>query len=152
VGPRFVVLGRVAPTERAIVAVNSGEVAREVKLPAGGWMEVLTGQAGTQVAPGEVRVWIARGDFAAEAKSAETQWRTGAQKRRVVFKLPVGAKVTGSGPELGFWTPGAAVGEASLPVGAVFEFKVVRGKEWEQHDNRVLFVPAAEGPLEVKVE
>jgi glycosidase len=151
-GPRFVALGRVAPGERAVIAVNSGDVAREVKLPGSGWMEVLTGQAGTQVAPGEVRVWVAGGDFAAEAKSAEAQWRTGAQKRRVVFKLPAGAKVTGSGPELGFWTPGAAVTETSLPVGAAFEFKVVRGKEWEQHDNRVLFVPPGEGPLEVKVE
>jgi hypothetical protein len=44
------------------------------------------------------------------------------------------------------------VTEAELPVGGVFEFKVVRSEQWEQRDNRVLFVERGEGPLTVKVD
>jgi hypothetical protein len=34
----------------------------------------------------------------------------------------------------------------------VFEFKVVRGAEWEQRENRVLFVAAGDGPLVVTLD
>lgn len=153
---RFLVMGRVAATERALIAINSGAAPREVKLEGKGWVEPLARQFTptdeVTVKPGELRVWIRPGDFADEARAAGAQWRTGAAKRKVIFRLPPGAKVTGSGPELGFWTPASAVSEAELPVGAVFEFKVVRGAEWEQRDNRVLFIERGEGPLVVKVD
>jgi glycosidase len=152
---RFLALGRVAPTERAVIAINGAGTPREVALPGRGWADALGGAKveGLQaIAPGQVRVFVASGDFGAEARRAAAQWRTGAKTRQVIFQLPPGAKVTGSGPELGFWQPAAAVTQAQLPVGAVFEFKVVRGSEWEQRENRVLFVTPAEGPLTVKVD
>ena len=152
VATRFIALGRVAPNERAVIAINAGTAPREVHLSGTGWRDALGGQGGTRVGPGEVRVWTQPGDFAIEAYAADAQWRRGAQKRRVTFTLPPGAKVTGSGPELGFWTPARAVTEAELPVGAVFEFKVVRGESWEPGENRVLFVGPGEGTLRVLVE
>lgn len=155
VGQGVVALGRVAATEKALIAINGAGAAREVTLPAGQWHELLRGRVfsgGTAIPPGEVRVFHQRGDFAAEAKVAEAQWRTGSEKRRVIFALPPGAKVTGSGPELGFWTPSAAVTEALLPVGAVFELKVVRGEQWAPGDNRILHVARGDGPLVVKVD
>jgi glycosidase len=155
-GDRFLAMGRVGSTERALIAINSGSAPRALTLEGKGWLEPLAShfvQTETvTVKPGEVRVWVRPGDFAAEAKEADAQWRTGAVKRKVVFQLTPGAKVTGSGPELGFWTPSSAVTEAELPVGGVFEFKVVRSEQWEQRDNRVLFVERGEGPLTVKVD
>ena len=96
-------------------------------------------------------MWLQRGDFTEQARAADVQWRRGSQKRKVIFALPSGARVTGSGPELGFWTPSRAVTEAELPVGAVFEFKVVRGDVWADGDNRVLYVEPGSGALTVSV-
>lgn len=154
VGPRFLALSRTAPTEKAVIAVNGAASPREVALPEGVWRDALRGGPApgkASVAPGQVGVWVAAGDYAREAQAAERQWRTGARKRKVNFELPKGAKVCGSGPELGHWRPDAAVTGAELPVGAVFEFKVLKGgTEWEPGDNRVLFVVDGEGPLPVK--
>ncbi|MFP2930858.1 carbohydrate-binding module family 20 domain-containing protein, partial [Pyxidicoccus sp. 3LG] len=94
---------------------------------------------------------------------ARTRWRGQGERRAV--ELAVGdatVRLVGSGPELGGWKPErslrpeAGVFKLSLPVGGVFEYKLVRdgtpGKfDWEGGNNRLLFVPEGREPLRLSV-
>jgi glycosidase len=74
------------------------------------------------------------------------------RKRHVAFTGPADAVVVGSGPELGGWKLEKALAlpaQADLPVGGVFELKLVKQKQFEKGGNRVLFVSDEPGPLEV---
>lgn len=156
---RCLVLRRVAAAEVALLAVNhSAQPCALDDGALGPWRDALAPDAAPearpQAAPGQVRVLTAQGDFRARHAAADAQWRTGARKREVRFEVPAGARVAGSGPELGAWRPEGAVVAATLPVGAVFELKLVRDRgagayAWEAGDNRVLFVAPGEGPLRV---
>jgi hypothetical protein len=108
-----------------------------------------------EVAARQVSVSFVAGDFAAEVEAARRQWLTGEKKRRVDFAGPADAVVVGSGPELGGWKieRGLALpAAAELPVGGVFELKLVSKGKWEKGANRVLFVADEAGPLKVELQ
>ncbi len=110
-------------------------------------------RATIRVAAQRVNVTFERGNFVAEAARARRQWLTGEHTRHVAFSGPADALVVGSGPELGSWkTPMPLPAQADLPVGGVFELKLLtRAKQWEKGPNRVLFVAEGSGPLEVSL-
>ncbi|AKF82971.1 glycosyl hydrolase [Myxococcus fulvus 124B02] len=110
------------------------------------------------------------GGYAAMAELARRQWRGEGGRRTVVLETnDPSVRVVGGGPELGDWRPERSLSPRdgvitlSLPVGGVFEYKLVRdpgsGKfSWEGGSNRLLFVPdfnhgdaRAEDPLRVRV-
>jgi len=103
----------------------------------------------------QVRVSFETGSFTAEAEAARRQWTTGEKKRRVDFAGPADALVVGSGPELGGWKIERGLplpAAAELPVGGVFELKLVSKGKWEKGANRVLFVADEAGPLKVELQ
>jgi len=71
----------------------------------------------------------------------------GAHGVAVTFRGQASERIAGSAPELGRWDPKLpANGTVTLPAGAVVAWKLVRpdkqsGWQWEQRDNRYLFVP-----------
>ncbi len=163
----FFAYARVSPDEAVVVAVNRGQ--RPVVLSPPAWVtgrahDLLGGEKARslEVPPRQVRVWSVSGDFGAVAAEAEAQWRKGAKKRAVEWLAngPGEVYVVGSAPELGAWRVERAVGpgekaRALLPVGAVFEYKLVLrdtgGRTiWESGENRSLFVRDGEGPLRVE--
>jgi hypothetical protein len=103
------------------------------------------------------------GGFAAVAAQARAQWRGQGERRTVVITADdTSARLVGSGPELGGWKPERSLRPESggftlsLPVGAVFEYKLVRdgtpGKfDWEGGDNRLLYVPEGREPLRLSL-
>src|SRR5262249_46487840 len=112
-----------------------------------------TERARIDVGP-QVRITFERGDFRAEGERARRQWLTRGGRRRMAVPGAGGAVVVGSGPELGAWKLDKALplpAQADLPVGGVFELKVVSRGQWEPGPNRVLFVGDGPGPLEVSL-
>ncbi len=108
-----------------------------------------------EVADQQVRISFAAGDFSSEVEAARRQWLTGEKKRRVDFAGPADAVVVGSGPELGGWKIERGLrlpAAAELPVGGVFELKLVSRGKWETGENRVLFVADGAGPLKVELQ
>jgi hypothetical protein len=93
---------------------------------------------------------------------------TGKRQRRVEIRITPAEQdlyIAGSGPELGHWTPEAAVGpcrpdgdscvlSVNLPVGLVFGYKLLaRGAQirWQPGPNRYLHVPQGKGVLRLEV-
>lgn len=170
---------RVTPDEAVVIAVNRGKAATAVELPRElvrpSYTDMLTGSEGwgdhpiryIDVEPGQVSLVRLTphqaGGFGAVAAQARARWR-GQGERRTVIITPddASARLVGSGPELGGWKPERSLRpEAggftlSLPVGGVFEYKLVRdgtpGKfDWEGGDNRLLYVPEGREPLRLKL-
>ncbi len=132
------------------------------------------------VPPRSVKVALltpaSNGGFAAAAQKAQAQWRRGEEKRAVEVEAS-GAParpgdsllLVGAAPELGSWKPdgglaaaaagtgfGAGVFRASLPVGGVYDFKLVvrrAGGEvvWQEGGNQSLVVVEGEGPVKASV-
>jgi glycosidase len=173
---------RVAPDEAVVIAVNTGKAPVDVALPEGligsSLSEMLTGFEfpgakgpgqlhSVIVHPGQVSLLRLKpataGGFAALAKQAGQRWRGQGERRTVVLTADdASARLVGSGPELGGWKPERSLRPESggftlsLPVGAVFEYKLVRdgtpGKfDWEGGDNRLLYVPEGREPLRLKL-
>ncbi|NMO13768.1 glycosyl hydrolase [Pyxidicoccus fallax] len=168
---------RVAPDEAVVIAVNSGKAPADVALPEGlvgaRGSEMLTGAELPAAArsvtarPGEVTLLRLKpgtaGGFGALAKQAGTRWKGQGERRTVELTVDDPAvRLVGSGPELGGWKPERSLRsesggfKLSLPVGAVFEYKLVRdstpGKfDWEGGDNRLLFIPDGREPLRQKL-
>lgn len=154
-------LGRATAGQLAVVLVNRTAEPWAPRLPPP-WRDVAWQSArGGGAAPvgRGVTVWLSElrdGAWAGLAAAVDRQWRTGAQRRVVQLDgLPADALVVGSGEELGDWRPAAGVSapRLELPVGGVFEFKLVRlvkgAPVWEAGANRVLWVEPGEGPLRV---
>ncbi|NTX52530.1 alpha-amylase family glycosyl hydrolase [Myxococcus sp. CA039A] len=182
---------RVTPDEAVFIGINSGTKPRDVFLPealgeAGQGVDPLTGSQGmlgrlaesayfhVTNPPGQVTLRRLKprtpGGFAALARKARA-WSRGEGERRTVVLATGDAsvRVVGGGPELGGWKaerslrPEAGAVTLSLPVGGVFEYKLVRddgpGKfSWEAGPNRLLYVPqsdesdvASQEPLRVEV-
>ncbi|MBZ4416793.1 alpha-amylase family glycosyl hydrolase [Myxococcus sp. RHSTA-1-4] len=168
---------RVAPDEAVVIAVNSGRAPSDVALPEGlvgaRVSELLTGTGlpgaarSLSVPPGQVTLLRlkpgAAGGFGALAKQAGSRWRGQGERRTVELAVSDSAvRLVGSGPELGGWKPERSLRsesggfKLSLPVGAVFEYKLVRdstpGKfDWEDGDNRLLFIPEGREPLRLSI-
>ncbi len=158
-------VGRPAADELAVVLVTR-EAGWAPEL-SGPWREVQ-GEGGAPCRAAAAGVTVCRsarapGRFAALAQAADAQWRTGARTRTVEFVAasgaPEGARVLGSGPELGDWLPARAVklpATVQLPEGGVFEFKAVQTSagppRWSAADNQFVFVQPGPGPLRVEVE
>ncbi|MCA2981595.1 MAG: hypothetical protein INH41_28520 [Myxococcaceae bacterium] len=154
------VIGRVAPSQLAVVVVGRGDEG----LPAeavGPWARARRAlspprwptRAGVSVFVSPLEP----GAFEALARQADAQWRGGLTTRAITFEGPEGASVAGSGAELGDWSPARARAlplTVSLPLGAVFEFKALRRKGgavvWAEGPNGVVHVTAA-GPSRVTV-
>ncbi|HEY1087505.1 MAG TPA: alpha-amylase family glycosyl hydrolase, partial [Archangium sp.] len=93
----------------------------------------------THVTVSQGRVTVA--DAPKSSRERFTQWRTGAQKQKVL--LTGRGSVVGSGAEFGDWDKAKAHAlpyEVELPLHGVFEFKRILDGEWEQGPNRVIFV------------
>ncbi|MCP3140404.1 alpha-amylase family glycosyl hydrolase [Pyxidicoccus xibeiensis] len=171
---------RVTPDEAVVIAVNPGKAPVDVALPEGllgaRLSELLTGSEFPQgpgvlssltVKPGPVSLLrlapSAPGGFGALARQAGARWRGQGERRTVELSVDdASVRLVGSGPELGGWKPERSLRpemggfKLSLPVGAVFEYKLVRdgtpGKfDWEGGDNRLLFVPEGREPLRLKL-
>ncbi|MFP2905694.1 alpha-amylase family glycosyl hydrolase [Pyxidicoccus sp. 3LFB2] len=173
---------RVTPDEAVVIAVNSGKAPVDVALPEGlvgaQLSEMLTGFEfpgakgpgqlySVIVHPGQVSLLRLKpgtaGGFGALAKQAGARWRGQGERRTVELTVDdASVRLVGSGPELGGWKPERSLRpemggfKLSLPVGAVFEYKLVRdgtpGKfDWEGGDNRLLFVPEGREPLRLKL-
>jgi hypothetical protein len=173
---------RVAPDEAVVIAVNRGKGPVDVALPSGligaRLSEMLTGTEfpwskgpgalySLIVHPGPVTLLRLKpreaGGFGALVTQARTRWRGQGERRTVELTVDdASARLVGSGPELGGWKPERSLRpesggfKLSLPVGAVFEYKLVRdgtpGKfDWEGGDNRLLFVPEGSEPLRLKL-
>lgn len=170
---------RVTPDEAVVIAVNRGKAPVDAALPAGlvgaRVSDLLTGaeiqgagrHSSLTVPPGPVTLLRlkpgAAGGFGALATQARTRWRGQGERRTVELTVDdASARLVGSGPELGGWKPERSLRPESggftlsLPVGAVFEYKLVRdgtpGKfDWEGGDNRLLFVPEGREPLRLKL-
>ncbi|WP_426753896.1 alpha-amylase family glycosyl hydrolase [Myxococcus sp. Y35] len=165
---------RVTAQEAVIVAVNAGDSAVDVALPdalAAARLEPVAmapplpgaAEGVVRVAPGQVALArvtpTSRAGFTAATKLAGLRWRGAGTRRRVELSVADPAlRLVGSGPELGGWKaeralrPGPDGFSLSLPVGAVFEYKLLRdgasGKlDWEDGDNRLLFVTEGTEPL-----
>ncbi|ATB49587.1 glycosyl hydrolase [Corallococcus macrosporus DSM 14697] len=165
---------RVTADEAVVIAVNAGDSAEDVPLPdvlAGARLEpvalaspLAAADVGTvRVPAGDVA--LARltppeaGGFVTAAKLAGLRWRGKGTRRTVQLVVDdPSVRLVGSGPELGGWKPEHSLRPGpdgfalSLPVGAVFEYKLLRagsqGKyDWEDGDNRLLFVDEGSGPL-----
>jgi hypothetical protein len=159
-----------------VIAVNRGRGLVDVALPAGlvgaRVSELLAGTAfpGTDsipVPPGPVTLLRLKpreaGGFGALVAQARTRWRGQGERRTVELTVDdASARLVGSGPELGGWKPERSLRpesggfKLSLPVGAVFEYKLVRdgtpGKfDWEGGDNRLLYVPEGREPLRLSL-
>lgn len=164
---------RVSPDQAALTVLNRGQHPVTVPVPAelkGAAWHMLgeNTPASLTIAPGPQQVLttpVEPGRYAALAQRVDHQWRTGSLKRPVEIAVkgrhPTGKLVVvGSGPELGGWNVGQGVPlptRAELPVGGVFELKVVSVSEsgapsWEPGDNRVLFVESGTGPIKLEVE
>lgn len=172
---------RVTPDEAVVIAVNSGKAPVDVDLPPGlvgaRPSEMLTGfEFPGATGPGVLRSIISHpgqvslmrlkpreaGGFGGLVKGARTRWRGQGERRTVALSVDGPVRLVGSGPELGGWKPerslraGPGGFTLSLPVGGVFEYKLVRestpGKfDWEGGDNRLLFIPEGSEPLRVKL-
>ncbi len=172
---------RVTPDEAVVIAVNRGKAPVDVDLPLGlgeaSLSEMLTGfEFPGATGPGVLRSIISHpgqvsllrlkpreaGGFGELVKQAHTRWRGQGERRTVELAVDKPVRLVGSGPELGGWKPerspraGPGGFKLSLPVGGVFEYKLVRestpGKfDWEGGDNRLLFIPEGSEPLRLKL-
>ncbi|AKQ64623.1 Neopullulanase [Myxococcus hansupus] len=165
---------RVTAQEAVVIAVNGGDSAADVALPAefsGSRLEPLavappvpgSSEGAVRVGPGQVALVKvtpgAPGGFAAAAKLAGLRWRGGGVRRNVELSVAdPSIRLVGSGPELGGWKAERSLRSGpdgfslSLPVGAVFEYKLLRdnasGKvDWEDGNNRLLVVSEGTEPL-----
>jgi glycosidase len=173
---------RVTPDEAVVIAINAGKAPSDVALPDGligaRMSELLTG-AGLPgasgpgvlysliVHPGQVTLLRLKpreaGGFGPVVKQARARWRGQGERRTVELAVDDPAvRLVGSGPELGGWKPERSLRsesggfKLSLPVGGVFEYKLVRdgtpGKfDWEGGDNRLLFIPEGREPLRLSL-
>jgi glycosidase len=119
----------------------------------------------------------ANGGFAQVAERAQAQWRRGEEKRAVEIEAS-GAPaqpgdsllLVGAAPEMGSWkpekglavekgpsaAPGTGLARASLPVGGVYDFKMVVRKAggetvWQDGGNQSVVVGEGAGPVRAKV-
>lgn len=166
---------RIADRDATIIAVNRSSSGRTIEIPdalrVGARVRDVDGaeivDGPVSLPPRSVRVLVLdRADgFAQLARQADVQWRHGARRREIVLAGPADAQATllavGSGDELGAWDPANGIvlaGETrlQLPVGGVFELKLVRrrpdgGFDWAPDENRLLFVEEGDGPLRVEL-
>ena len=164
---------RIAPDEAALILVNHGDGWLRASLPkdAPKIASATDAISGADVALDALRVWpnavrvfllkpAEANGFSDWAKAAEAEQRGKGPTREVVFIAPgEKAELVGSGAPFGDWDPahGQALVEGhlrmNLPVGAVYEYKLVRengGKStWEEGGNRYLFVTPGEAPLQI---
>ncbi len=177
VGPDHFVGARIEEGEAALVVVNRGGAARTFQLPEAlsglGFRDILTAQPWKGAPPESVQVLWAKAPsetaLAALEQEARATWRGLAPPVQVAFEVkgaPAGqagsVHVVGSMPELGGWDAGRAPEvkdgrvEATLPPGAVTEFKLVVRRngalEWEPGENRALVVQGGQSSLVVPVE
>ncbi|MFN7134869.1 MAG: carbohydrate-binding module family 20 domain-containing protein, partial [Myxococcales bacterium] len=158
---------RVSDDEAAIVAVNRSGRAREVPLPDGVGADArfvdarsgapLASSGGTSVlAAGGVTVAVARAPGAFRPVAAEAREQARGRGRTATLRFEAASEphlvAVGSAQALGAWDPAKGLPlsttggtELVLPVGGVFEFKLVRrapgrDAEWEPGENRLLFV------------
>ncbi|QSQ13907.1 alpha-amylase family glycosyl hydrolase [Myxococcus landrumensis] len=170
---------RVSADEAVVIGINSGASPREVGLPdalaASRAVELTTGAVPTLGRVQRGLVFPAHhvtlmhlkaevtGGYAALVKQARTRWRGEGERRTVVLETDdASLRVVGGGPELGGWKPERSLRPRegaitlSLPVGGVFEYKLVRDTgpgtfSWEGGANRLLHVPEGTEPLRQKV-
>lgn len=172
----FFAYARVVSGEAVIIAVNGGKAPATVEGVVetfGKKVEVtdaLSGDfldAGLTVPPGGVLLARVRSQvldgFRARMEEARKRWHGQGETRTVEIAVEdPGVRLVGSGPELGAWKPerslrpGPRGFQLTLPVGGVFEYKLVReqgpGKfAWEDGNNRTLFVSASTEPLRFSV-
>ncbi|XXF80039.1 alpha-amylase family glycosyl hydrolase [Myxococcaceae bacterium GXIMD 01537] len=171
----FFAYARVVSSEAVVVAVNGGTAPAAVEGLAAAFgpkadvSDALTGQplASLEVPPGGVLLARLRSPvldgFRTRMEEARKRWGGKGETRVVELSVEDPAvRLVGSGPELGAWAseralkPGPRGFQLALPVGGVFEYKLVReeapGKlSWEEGANRVLHVPAGTEPLRFAV-
>jgi hypothetical protein len=154
-----VVIGRVTPSQLAVVVVGRGGVRPRPESPV--WSE-----ASVELAPPKALKRTNVGVFVSAVKpnaweglfrEADAQWRRAGKTRAITFEGPAGTRLVGSGPELGDWNPTRARPlplTVELPEGGVFEFKAVRSEGakvvWAEGANGLLFVEPS-GPSRVQV-
>jgi len=176
----FFAYARVTPDEAVVVGINASQQPWRLVLPrelaqTGLGVDPFTGTEAMLgrlaesplfhevVDPGMVRALRLRpatpGGFAPlVARARQGREATGPRRRVVLATDDASVRLVGSGPELGGWRPERSLrpqGGAftlSLPVGGVFEYKLVRdggpGKfSWEDGANRLLYVPEGDEPL-----
>ncbi|MCP3098769.1 glycosyl hydrolase [Myxococcus sp. K15C18031901] len=176
----FFAFARVTPDEAVVVGINASPRPWLLFLPealagTGRGVDPFTGTESPlgrlaesplfheTVAPGQVRALRLRpatpGGFAALVDRARAGGRGEGPRRQVVLTPDdASVRLVGSGPELGGWKPErslrpeAGAFTLSLPVGGVFEYKLVRdsgpGKfTWEDGANRLLYVSEGDAPL-----
>jgi hypothetical protein len=126
-----VVIGRVTPSQLAVIVVGRGGVRPRADGPV--WSEASVELLPPKALKGRnVGVFVSDvkpNAWAALFEEADAQWRRAGKMRAITFEGPPGARLVGSGPELGDWNPARARPlpvTLELPQGAVFEFKAVR--------------------------
>jgi hypothetical protein len=169
----FFAYARVVSSEAVVVAVNGGKAPAPVEGLAGVFgskvevTDALTGEPlnALSVPPGGVLLARLRSQvldgFRPRMEEAARRWKGQGETRTVEISVgDASVRLVGSGPELGAWKPersvrqGARGFQLTLPVGGVFEYKLVReqgpGKfAWEDGGNRTLFVTPGTEPLRV---
>ena len=167
----FFAYARVVSSEAVVVAVNGGKAPAPVEGLAGVFgtkvelTDALTGEPlnALNVPPGGVLLARLRSQvldgFRPRMEEAARRWKGQGETRTVEIAVSdASIRLVGSGPELGAWKPersvrqGARGFQLTLPVGGVFEYKLVReqgpGKfAWEDGGNRTLFVTPGTEPL-----
>lgn len=167
----FFAYARVVSSEAVVVAVNGGKAPAPVEGLAGVFgskvevTDALTGEPlnALNVPPGGVLLARLRSQvldgFRPRMEEAARRWKGQGETRTVEISVgDASVRLVGSGPELGAWKPersvrqGARGFQLTLPVGGVFEYKLVReqgpGKfAWEDGGNRTLFVTPGTEPL-----
>lgn len=171
----FFAYARVVPGEAVVVAVNGGTAPAAVEGLADVFgtkvelTDALTAEPmdALSVPPGGVLLARLRSQvldgFRPLMEEARGRWRGQGETRTVEIAVDdPSVRLVGSGPELGAWKPerslrpGPRGFQLTLPVGGVFEYKLVReagpGKfAWEEGANRTLFVTAGTESLRFSV-
>ncbi len=146
---------RVTDGDAALFVFNRTDSTWQAPPLAGEW------DAPLQAPARSVKLFTAKGDFAAEVKALANPTASDVTFVARGLATEDEVRVVGSGPELGAWKPEAGLkllgsaGSARLPQGGVFEFKlaVKSGKgpwRWQAGDNQVLQV--GQGPQQVELQ
>jgi hypothetical protein len=156
--PMRAVIIKAAAVRRAHPSLTSGALKIAAATDAALTLQRISASeiATIEVRGQNVDVSFAQGDFRVQAEAARRQWLTGSRTRRVELRGPSGVRVVGSGPELGEWKLERALplpAWTELPEGGVFELKLwSAARAFEPGPNRVLFVEAGEGALQVDLD
>lgn len=169
-GEGFFTYARVSARQALVVSVNQTDRPRSIPVPSGRISDLLKDERveAPTVAADQVSVLLVDGELSALHRKALSQWKGQGGTRKVELAThgaPGPVYLVGSGPELGAWLPEHAVGpsdqsgllRAELSVGSVYEFKLVTRApsapaQWEEGENRALFVAAGEAPLRLELD